>query len=484
MNIVLICCDALRGDVGKAAGMPYDVCPTVDRLGQAGTRFRHAYCTMPLCVPSRVTMLTGRWPDAHRVRMNLDPKDAVFSMDIYQVANDAGYTTGLCGKNHTYLKAEDVDYWREFGHEGAIGDRDSDDEVQSFESWLKRLNMGIAEEPTPYPLETQISYRIVSDAIEFLQHAGQKPFFLQVSFPEPHGPIQVPEPYWNMFDPATFSEPRPGLEVLPRLGYRMQWLSRLQEDGTPGSQRDWRRYLSNYFGAIRMVDDQIARLIQSFEQLHLRQQTLIVFVADHGDYLMQYGVGRKGVGLPEALVHIPMVFSGGDLPPSAADDRTFVSMADVMPTLCEAIGAPVPQGVQGRSLWPILHQHQTSQADRTHGFDSIYVSAGLGGLYYDAADNPPVTVGEAKGNPRLWDTLNKVTQSGNQKMVRMGEWKLIYDMMGYGQLYNLAADPAELNNLFGSVAAKEMETRLMQEMAQWTMRLESPLTTASLNRRN
>jgi arylsulfatase A-like enzyme len=116
MNIVLICCDALRGDVGKAAGMQFDACPTIDRMGQAGTRFQHAYCTMPLCVPSRITMLTGRWPDAHRVRMNLDAQDAVFTKDIYQVARQAGYTTGLCGKNHTYLRPADVDFWREYGH--------------------------------------------------------------------------------------------------------------------------------------------------------------------------------------------------------------------------------------------------------------------------------------------------------------------------------------------------------------------------------
>jgi len=479
MNIVLICCDALRGDVGKAAGMPFDICPCVDRLGESGTRFNHAYCAIPLCVPSRITMLTGRWPDAHRVRMNLDAHDAVFTKDIYQVARQAGYRTGLSGKNHTYLKSTDVDFWCEYGHEGGHRDPGAAPEVAAFESWLKQLDMGVSHEPTPFGIEVQLSYRIVSDAIDFLHQAKGEPFFLQVSFPEPHGPSQVPRPYWNMFEPSAMPEPVPGADVLPQLGYRMRWLGRLEEDGTPGMQNDWRRYLSNYFGAVRMVDDQIARFVEALATLGLREQTLIVFVADHGDYLMQYGLGRKGVGLPEALVHIPMVWSGGDLPAAPARAREFVSMADVMPTLCEAMQQPIPEGVQGRSLWRLLHGEDADEGP----FASIYASVGLGGLYYDASDNPPLSVGEAPRNPHLWDTLNKVTQAGNQKMIRMGEWKLIYDMMGYGQLYHLATDPYEINSLFGRADAAAVQAQLMQEMAGWVMRSENALTRGSLGAR-
>src|SRR3546814_20205323 len=72
-------------------------------------------CTIPACVPSRTSMLTGRWPQATRVRMNLDPQDAFFSQDVYQVAHDQGYRTALCGKNHTYKTAQGVDFWREYG---------------------------------------------------------------------------------------------------------------------------------------------------------------------------------------------------------------------------------------------------------------------------------------------------------------------------------------------------------------------------------
>jgi len=468
-NIVLICCDALRGGLGKAAGMPFDISPCLDRLAASGTSFRHAYCTMPLCVPSRISMLTGRWPDAHRVRMNLDAGDVVFTKDIYQIAKDAGYTTGLSGKNHSHLKSSDLDFWSEYGHEGGRRDSNSSAEIAAFEQWLKKLDMNVSSEATPFPLEVQLSYRIVSDAIQFVRQTNNAPFFLQISFPEPHGPIQVPKPYWNMFDPGSIPEPKPGAEALARLGYRMQWLSRLQEDGSPGGRDDWRRYLSNYFGAIRMVDDQIARFLSALDEQGLRQQTLLVFVADHGDFMMQYGVGRKGVGLSEALTHIPMIWSGGGLPASAANTHDLVSMADLMPTLCDAMQQPIPEGVQGRSLWKTLH----GDTDQHKQFESVYASAGLGGLYYEASDNCPLTVGEAPNNHHLWDTLNMVTQSGNQKMVRVGDWKLIYDMMGYGQLYNLRTDPYELNNRFGHPDSIAVQSNLMQELARWTIRTEN-----------
>jgi arylsulfatase A-like enzyme len=274
-----------------------------------------------------------------------------------------------------------------------------------------------------------------------------------------------------MFNPAAIPYPEPGPEKLAKLGYRMEWLSRLEEDGSPGNRNNWRRYLSNYFGAIRMVDDQIARFLSVLDEMGLRQQTLIVFVADHGDFMMQYGVGRKGVGLSEALTHIPMIWSGGGVPASETNRRDLVSMADLMPTLCDAMQQPIPDGVQGRSLWKTLHGDTTQHKQ----FESVYVSAGLGGLYYDASDEPPLAVGEAPRDHHLWDTLNMVIQSGNQKMVRVGDWKLIYDMMGYGQLYHLLTDPYELNNRFGQASDSSVQSKLMQELTRWTIYTENAI---------
>jgi arylsulfatase A-like enzyme len=166
-----------------------------------------------------------------------------------------------------------------------------------------------------------------------------------------------------------------------------------------------------------------------------------------------------------------MIWSGGGLPASETNRRDLVSMADLMPTLCDAMQQPIPDGVQGRSLWKTLHGDATQHKQ----FESVYVSAGLGGLYYEASDDPSLAVGEAPRDHHLWDTLNMVTQSGNQKMVRIGDWKLIYDMMGYGQLYHLLTDPYELNNRFGQAGDSSVQSKLMQELTRWTIYAENAI---------
>lgn len=140
-------------------------------------------------------MLTGRWPEAHRVRMNLQAKDAYFQEDLYQVAKQRGYRTALVGKNHTYLTWSDVDVRREFSHDGGYISPDATPEIAAFDKWLKGLDFNVAMEPSPYPLEAQIPSRIVSEAMKVIDETDNSPFCLQVSFPEPHDPEQVPHPY-------------------------------------------------------------------------------------------------------------------------------------------------------------------------------------------------------------------------------------------------------------------------------------------------
>src|SRR3546814_690138 len=171
--------------------------------------------------------------------------------------------------------------------------------------------------------------------------------------------------------------------------------------------------LSNYIGALRMIDDQVARMLDFMGKQGLLDNTIIVRVADHGDYLMEYGLARKGVGLPELLTHIPMIWNGpGIKPRPEVGETAFVSMADVMPTICEAMGAEIPPGVQGRSLLPLLKGEDFPAEE----FRSITAQVGVGGLYYDEKDDIPVTVSRGEGGH--WDEHNGITNSGNAQMVR------------------------------------------------------------------
>src|SRR5215475_8136783 len=164
-NLIIIIADQRHYGMSKATGYSLDTSPTLDRLQAGGIGFQNNYCTTPVCVPSRTSMLTGRWPEATHVRMNLQAKEAFFSQDLYQVAKQRGYRTGLTGKNHSYLKPEDVDLWHEFSHEGGYTGPDAPSEVREFDSWLKGLHFNVAQQPSPYPLTTQIPYRIVTEAM-------------------------------------------------------------------------------------------------------------------------------------------------------------------------------------------------------------------------------------------------------------------------------------------------------------------------------
>jgi arylsulfatase A-like enzyme len=480
-NIILIVADQRTFGMSKATGFPLDTSPTLDRLQAAGVGFAHNYCTAPLCVPSRVSMLTGRWPEATHVRLNTQAGAAYFEKDVYQVAKDRGYRTALVGKNHTYLKKENVDVWREYSHDSGPVDGASSEQEAAFDKYLNALNFNVSPTPTPFPVEVQLPYRIVNDAIHFidgtLDGGNAQPFFMQVSIPEPHNPEQVPAPYWDMFPPDVVPERCAGPEALAHMGYRAQWEYRSQQDAAPQTEKLWRRYRSNYYGMLRLIDDQIKRLDQHLVERGIKQKTIIVFTSDHGDFLMNYGLGHKGVSLYETLTHTPQIWSGYGIKPNAKLSNAFTSMADLMPTLCEAMGAEIPHGVQGRSLWPLL-QGQDYPAEE---FRSIFSTVGVGGLYYEAADDVPLSAGHEANRPGMFDELNMVTQSGNQKMVRMGEWKLVYDMMGYGGLYNLREDPCELKNLFGLSAHAEMQANLMAELAMWVIRSEDSLPTGVQN---
>jgi arylsulfatase A-like enzyme len=481
-NVIFIVSDQHRAGLTKREGYPLDTSPTLDKLAARGVAFDRAYCTSPLCVPSRTSMLTGRWPEATHVRSNGMIGDSFHPTHIYQIAKENGYKTGLAGKNHTFLKEKDLDFWRPYELASGWIPPNAGKEYQEYEKWMRGLRANIALEPNPFPVELQYPYRMVSDAMEFINSAGEQPFMLQIGPSEPHDPEQVPAPYWDMFPPDKIPDRCAGPEALKQLGYRAQWLYGHQEDGFP-SEKNWRRYKSNYLGMLRLIDDQLARLLHFLEEKQLMENTIIVYLADHGDYLMDYGLGRKGVGLPECLTRIPMVWSGAGIKPTKAGETAFVSMVDFMPTLCEAMGVEIPHGVQGRSLWPILQGQDYPPEE----FRSIYSTVGLGGLYYEEADKIPFSLEEpqreqvAKAHPGTagYDELNKVTQSGLQKMVRMGDWKLIFDMMGYGQLYHLKNDPNELTNLFGQPQVAKEQAELMAELLMWTIRAQDSLPTGT-----
>lgn len=200
---------------------------------------------------------------------------------------------------------------------------------------------------------------------------------------------------------------------------------------------------------------------------------MILFVADHGDYVGEYGLIKKGAGVPECLTRIPMIWYGPGIAKSNGPHEAHVSNIDIMPTICDMLGVEFPDGVQGRSLWPMLQGKEYPKEE----FSSIMVQHGYGGLRYvnfeeydPYEDDGTVTKGRTAA-----DELNTWTQSGRLRMLRKGDYKLVYDMQSQGELYNLVEDPSEINDLYEDPKYKDKKTELLEDLIAWELRAQDPL---------
>lgn len=147
-NILLIMTDQHRADLSKARGFELDTMPFLDAFAREGTRIRNAYTTAPACVPARTSLLTGRFPSAHRVRQNSARSEVMRGADLLDVLGDAGYALHFAGKPHMYRQSEDFDSFAgPYMHEAGP---DVTEEQRAFSTWLKSIDHGPALEPTPF----------------------------------------------------------------------------------------------------------------------------------------------------------------------------------------------------------------------------------------------------------------------------------------------------------------------------------------------
>jgi len=471
-NVVVIMTDQQRADHSAREGYPLDPTPFLDQLATEGRWFDRAYTTNPLCAPARTSFLTGRFPTASRV-WNNDPSSATYDRDIIDAFGDAGYVTGLSGKNHSHLHSDRTDFWYEQGHQGPSDTSDLDDEHRAFVDWMNDLYHGVSTEPTPFPVELQNPYQAVSHAQGWLESIDDDPFFLWLSIPEPHNPYQAPEPYFSMFPPEDLPPVEAGAEALEEKGFDWEWTRHLGEHVYPDYGDLLPRMRSNYLGMLRLIDDQIRRFVGFLDDAGFREDTILAFVSDHGDFVGEYGLMRKGVGLPEVLTRIPLQFAGRGVEADAEPHPAHVSIADLLPTLCEACGIDIPDGVQGRSLWPLLAGDDYPEAE----FASAYAEMGVGGLPVGPEDDPDeeemLLIGETN---ETFGEFNAVTASGRACMVRKGRWKLVFEATGEGRLYDLESDPRELDDRYDDPDCAAVRTDLLEELLGWSLRVRDPLS--------
>lgn len=486
-TILVIMTDQQRADFSAREGFGVDSTPRLDALARQGCWFDRAYTAAPVCVPARISMLTGRFPSVHGVRENHDFASPRHAGDLFDVATEAGYRTALIGKNHSHVTAARVDRFSTFGHLGRTPPSDPETEEGRFDAWLHELGAMTSREATPHPVEVQNPARIVTEAIDWLSAEPNEPALAWLSMPEPHVPYQVPEPYFTDFGPDVVPEPATDSEVLDNAGLPWQWVRRLGRALNEADRETLLRARANYVGMMRLIDDQIGRLVDHLTDTGRLQSTLIVFVADHGDFAGDYGLLRKGPGLPEVLTRVPMFFSGAGVHRDTGlvgPSRAHVSIVDILPTICELAGWTVPDGVQGRSLVPLLQGREQPPGE----FDCAYAEQGVGGLPhpggsavddYIASDAESLVGDSGQTPPPGADvpvaTLCDVTQDGALRMVRSGRWKLVMQVTGETELFDLSQDPYELHDRHRDPECAEAYTSMLEHLAKWLIRVADPL---------
>lgn len=470
-NVILIMTDQQRADLCAREGYALDVMPFVDSLACNNAWFNKAYTTAPASVPARTSMLTGRFPKATHVRTNFNLNDAFFLEDMPSVFRKNGYQTALIGKNHSYQKPVNFDYWSGYGHWG----KEKKDQAHSkeFAAFLRNEANAFYLEPSPFDYTSQLPYQIISQSIEWIDQQKDSPFFMWVSIPEPHNPYQVSEPYFSMFAEHHIPEPHASRESIGRKSEKYAILNELETISGVNTPIKINRMRANYLGMIRLIDDQIKRLVNHTCQKGLYGNTIIIFLSDHGDYFGEYGLMKKGAGTPECLTRIPMVWAGYGIQPEESLIQACVSIADVFPTLCSAIGAEIPLGVQGRSLWDMLSGKDYPKKE----FESIMVEQGFGGVDFTRQDSLSFEQEGCLDSQKTgkMDELNVWTQSGTQRMLRKGDWKIIIDNYGRGELYNLKKDPSEVENIYNDLRFVQKRSELLADLIGWELRTQDPL---------
>lgn len=287
----------------------------------------------------------------------------------------------------------------------------------------------------PLPEEHHVDSWVATRAIDYLErHVDSnpdQPFFLNVGFPKPHSPFDPPYRHAAAYDPRTVRSPAQNRDELPRTPTaRMSAIEHGQDLLSPETLQVIRAY---YYGLISFQDEQAARILAALERLGLDDNTIVVFTADHGEMLGDFGFFFKSC-MYEGAAHVPLIvrMPGGRTGTSDA----LVGLQDIMPTLCSVAGVEPPNPVDGRSLLPYLEAGTGSPAGSTSDRE-LFVSYSL--------DSPNQTA-----------------------MITDGRFKYVYNERGgVEELYDLGDDPREEYNVAGDAAHAARAAELRRELIAW-----------------
>ncbi|MBS1814175.1 MAG: sulfatase-like hydrolase/transferase [Acidobacteria bacterium] len=434
-NILIFMPDQQQG----ATVLPEHPCltPNLDRFAREGLLFTDAYCPAPHCCPSRASFFTGLYPSEHGVFNNVDTDTAIHLEPkpgisyFSQGLREAGYNLAYSGKWHVghTLRPQDVG-WNNVnanGHETPLP-LDTDRKESRWRrphaqfmhpeqrrpgelvrpGWGNQQMYGVRRKP----LEEQRDFQIVRDGVNALKNmaAQQKPWCLMVSNDGGHDPYDAPQRFIDLYDPRRIQLPanfRDRMRDKPHIYQRMrlQYFDQMPDD-------EVKACIAHYYALLSMQDELFGNLLQALEATGQKENTLVIYCSDHGDYAGAHGLWAKGVPAFREAYNIPCVvrWPKGIRNPGRRVDA-FVSTTDFAPTILAAAGIEAPR-MSGHSLLPWF------------------------------ADETPSGWRDA-----VFSQLNGVELYYTQRIVLTKNFKYVYNGFDFDEMYDLTTDPLEMNNL-------------------------------------
>ena len=356
-NVLLICADEHRADFLGAEGHPFAFTPRLDRLAREGVRFPKAYAAAPVCAPARASVLTGLYPPEHgQLHNNFILHES--SRTLIHAFAERGYDTVCVGKLHTNTNG---DYGFESRPETGMGEdhigeirralkkkRDAPGQlVEADQGAFSRTPGGKLWGAALDDVSLVPDEAVLQESLRFLRKKHKRPFFLFASFLQPHYPWTIPTKWYHHFDPKDIPPPRTDGQALLNNPFALQ---RFERQGwgalTPD---DHRVLLARYAGALGWLDENVGRLLDELDEQGLREDTLVVYHADHGEMAGDKGMWLKSL-LFDGAARIPLIARWPGVLPAGAVNDALVNQVDLLPTIAGLVGEPLREGASGQDL--------------------------------------------------------------------------------------------------------------------------------------
>jgi iduronate 2-sulfatase len=358
-NVLWIIADDLNNALG-CYGDALAKTPNIDALALRGTKFQHAYCTFPLCGPSRNAILTGLYPNSTGIFSNgqIFRQTIPKQLSLPQSFRLQGYFATRVGKLYHYNVPN------------SIGTNGHDDpaswEVEINPAGVDRLSehpsiktlspgqfggtLSWLASPNPEPLHTDaLQAQDAAWVLERCARSTERPFFLAVGFFRPHTPYVAPQAFFDLHSQESM---RYVGKVQQPINVPKPAYASAKKEQNDLDEKTTREILQAYYASVSFMDAQVGKVLQRLDDLGLSDSTAIVFTSDHGYHLGEHGLWQK-MSLFEQSARVPMILVLPGITQPGSVVKTPVSHIDLFPTLCAATGTSPPNNLQGQNLIPL-----------------------------------------------------------------------------------------------------------------------------------